>query len=202
MLLWEVVRVMQYSISVGAMWEVWSRNLTNLFITPLYLREYLLASVVSGLAKTALTLTTVSAISALLFDFDITSIGMQNLVLAFMNLAMFAVAIGLVIMGVIFRYGQRIQALAWGIIFLFQPLTAVYFPIYVLPAFLQDLAHAFPPTYVFESARNNLHDPATDWSAVAKPLVLNLVYLACSLAFFNFMYAGARRSGQFSKLGT
>jgi ABC-2 type transport system permease protein len=202
MLLWEVVRVMQYSISLGAMWEVWSRNLTNLFITPLYLREYLAAAVLSGTAKSVLILTTVSAISALLFEFSITSIGILNLALAFMNLSFFAFAIGLVIMGVIFRYGQRIQALAWGIIFLFQPLTAVYFPLDVLPPLLQDLALLLPPTYVFESARENLHDPATDWPNVIKPFVLNLVYVAGALIFFNLMYSGARHSGQFAKLGT
>jgi hypothetical protein len=39
MLLWEVVRVTQYSISIGAMWEVWSHNLTNLFVTPMAFSE-------------------------------------------------------------------------------------------------------------------------------------------------------------------
>ena len=202
MLLWEVVRITQYSISVGAMWEVWSRNLTNLFITPLRLSEYLMAAVISGAIKSALILATVSLIAVLLFDFDITGMGLANLALAFVNLSLFAIAVGLVILSVIFRYGTRIQALAWGVIFLFQPLTAVYFPIDTLPSALETIAYLFPPTYVFEAARDNLSDQRTDWDTVLTAFALNLVYLAAAMAFFGFMYAGSRRSGQFAKLGT
>jgi ABC-2 type transport system permease protein len=202
MLLWEVVRVTQYSISLGAMWEVWSRNLTNLFITPLRLHEYLIAAMISGAVKSVLILATVSLISGVLFEFDITSIGLANLALAFLNLSVFAFAVGLAILGVIFRYGTRIQALAWGVIFLFQPLTAVYFPVDVLPQVLQRIADIFPPTYVFEMARQNLSDQSIDWGLVLKPLALNVVYISCALWFFNLMYTGSRRSGQFAKLGT
>jgi ABC-2 type transport system permease protein len=201
MLLWEVVRVTQYSISVGAMWEVWSHNLTNLFITPLRLSEYLVAGVISGVAKSLLILTTVSMISAALFDFNILEMGLLNLVLAFANLTFFAVAIGLVILAIIFRYGTRIQALAWGVIFLFQPLTAVYFPVSTLPAFLRAIAELLPPTYVSEMARDSLSDQPTQWSLVLKPFLLNVVFLAVSLAFFNMMYKRSRNSGQFAKLG-
>ena len=202
MLLWEVVRVTQYSISLGAMWEVWSRNLTNLFVTPLRLQEYLVAAVISGAVKSALILTTVSLIAFTLFDFNITDMGAANLALAFVNLSIFSIAVGLVILGIIFRYGTRIQALAWGIIFLFQPLTAVYFPVETLPPALESLAHLLPPTYVFEMARDNLSDQSVQWDMVLVPLALNVVYITLALWFFNFMYAGSRRSGQFAKLGT
>jgi ABC-2 type transport system permease protein len=201
-LLWEVVRVTQYSISLGAMWEVWSRNLTNLFVTPLQLQEYLAAGIISGAIKSALILSAVSLIAVVLFDFRITDIGLANLVLAFVNLSAFAIAVGLVILGIIFRYGTRIQALAWGIIFLFQPLTAVYFPIDTLPPVLQQVAYALPPTYVFEMARDNLSARSIQWDMVLLPAALNLVYLAVAFVFFNLMYSSSRRSGQFAKLGT
>ena len=202
MLLWEVVRVTQYSISLGAMWEVWSRNLTNLFVTPLRLQEYLLAAVISGAVKAFVILSVVSLISFALFDFTITDVGIANLALAFVNLSIFSVAVGLAILGVVFRYGTRIQALAWGIIFLFQPLTAVYFPVATLPAVLVAVAHASRrPT----SSRWRATTSATrrvQWDMVLVPFALNLVYLALALWFFNVMYMASRRSGQFAKLGT
>jgi len=123
------------------------------------------------------------------------------LILAFINLSVFAIAVGLIILGIIFRYGTRIQALAWGVIFLFQPLTAVYFPLNTLPPFLRSVAHLFPPTYVFEAARKNLTDSGTDWGMVLAPMLINIVYIAGSLWFFTFMYRASRRSGQFAKLG-
>ncbi len=201
MLLWEVVRVTQYSITVGAMWEVWSRNLTNLFITPLQLQEYLLASIISATAKSLLILGTVSLISALLFDFNITSIGALALATAFFNLLLSGIAVGLMILGAIFRFGTRIQALAWGLIFLFQPLTAVYFPLETLPEFAQVLAAVLPPTHIFEMARDRLDGESLGLSDVLLPFALNVIYLAVSVAFFKYMYANSRRSGQFAKLG-
>ena len=104
--------------------------------------------------------------------------------------------------GIIFRYGTRIQALAWGVIFLFQPLTAVYFPLQTLPSVLRSFAHALPPTYVFEMARDNLSDQTIQWDMVLVPMALNVLYVSAALWFFNFMYVSSRRTGQFAKLGT
>src|SRR5205807_1299908 len=50
-LMWEIVRITQYSMSVGALWNVWSRNLSNMFITPLSMAEYIIAQMLSGLIK-------------------------------------------------------------------------------------------------------------------------------------------------------
>src|SRR5713226_4731031 len=49
MLLWEVLRVNQYSLSVGSLWNIWARNLSNMFIAPLSLTEYVVAHMLSGL---------------------------------------------------------------------------------------------------------------------------------------------------------
>ena len=42
--------------------------------------------------------------------------------------------------------------------FLFLPLTCVYYPVAVLPDFLQHVAWMLPPTYVFEGMRALLID--------------------------------------------
>ena len=34
-LMWEIIRVTQYSMSLGALWNVWSHNFSNMFIAPL-----------------------------------------------------------------------------------------------------------------------------------------------------------------------
>jgi len=200
MLLWEVLRVTQYSITVGAMWEVWSRNLTNFFVTPLLLQEYLLAAMISATVKSAIILLTVSVIAAVMFDFQLTSIGVGTLAFAFVNLFLSGVAVGLLILGAIFRFGTRIQALAWGLIFLFQPLTAVYFPITTLPDPAQWLAAALPPSYVFEISRDRLSGDSVSAASLLLPVALNMLYLVLSMAFFRTMYASSRRSGQFAKL--
>lgn len=198
-LLWEIIRVGQYSISVGAMWNVWSRNLSNLFIAPLSISEYLVTHVLSASLKAVVNLAVVAGLAALLFGFNLLVIGTANLALYFVNLLAFAVSSGIVILGLIFRFGTRIQALAWGLISLFQPLTAVIFPVNVLPRWLQYVAYAFPPTHVFEAARASLTDPAVQWGPTLIAFGLNGLYFLAGLWFFYAMYEKSKATGQFAR---
>ncbi len=200
MILWEIIRVIQYSVSVGALWNIWSRNLSNMFITPLSLKEYMIAGLISGIIKALLTLFIISFISISLFKFNIFQIGILNLSIYFINLTLFSWAIGIIILAFIFRYGTRIQALAWGAIFIFQPLTGSFFPIKVLPIALQKIAYFIPATHVFESARANLIDPSTNWTQIGIMSIENIIYLIISLWFFNKMFNKAKDTGQFAKM--
>lgn len=199
MILWEIIRITQYSISVGALWNIWSRNLSNMFVTPLTLSEYMLATMIAGIIKTGIILVLISVIAAFLFGFNILNIGIVNLLLALVNLTVFAWSVGVIILVVIFRYGQRIQALAWGLVFLFQPLTAAFFPVSVLPEPLRNLAYIFPPTYVFEAARLALINPSVNWNAMGMSFAQNIIYFVLSLWFFNFMFNKSKDIGQFAK---
>ncbi len=199
MILWEIIRITQYSMSVGALWNIWSRNLSNMFIAPLSLAEYMLAHMLSGTAKALLAFAGMWLIASYIFGFNILSLGPVNLTLFFANLTLFSWSTGIIILGVIFRYGTRIQALAWGLIFLFQPLTAAFFPVSVLPPALQTIAYLFPPTYVFEAARAALINPSVDWGMAGLALAENIVYFALSLQLFSFMFRKSKQTGQFAR---
>lgn len=198
-LLWEVIRVAQYSMSVGALWNIWSRNLSNMFITPLSIHEYLFTHMLSGAVKAFVVFAGVSAIAAGAFHFDIRTIGWMNLAVFFLQLVIFAYSTGIAILGLIFRFGNRIQAFAWALIALFQPLTATLFPVRILPPMLQRIAFFFPPTYVFEAARAALSDPRVNWNFALIAFVLNLFYFFLALWFFATMYRTSRTTGQFAR---
>lgn len=199
MLLWEVIRVNQYSISMGALWNIWSRNLSNLFIAPLTLREYIFSLMLSSVLKSALIFVMVATIASLAFKFNILDLGIFNLVLFFINLTLFAWTIGLLLLGLVFIFGTRIQALAWGLIFLFQPLSASFFPVSVLPKLLQPISYLLPATYVFEAARAALVNTATNWNLFGISLVENIVYLILAVIAFNMMFARSKKTGQFAR---
>lgn len=199
MLLWEIIRVAQYSLSVGAMWNVWSRNLSNLFIAPLSMAEYLGTAMLSAAVKAIGVLVLVSWLSAAAYGFNLAMLGWANLVLFTVNLLLFAYSSGLVILGLIFLFGTRIQAFAWGLVVLFQPLTAMFFPVAVLPWPLRMFAYALPPTHVFEAARAALVDPAVDWPQTAVAFGLNVVYFLASIGAFVWMYHKSQETGQFAR---
>lgn len=199
MILWEIIRITQYSISVGSLWNIWSRNLSNMFVAPLSLKEYMIASMIAGAVKTLIILLLIGFLSIVVFQFNIFQAGLINLFFFFINLTIFAWSIGFVILGFIFRFGTRIQALAWGLVFIFQPLTAAFFPVTILPQPLQWLAYLLPPTYVFEGARASLTNPAINWTQIAIAFGENIIYLILSIGFFSFMFQKSKDIGQFAK---
>jgi ABC-2 type transport system permease protein len=198
-LMWEIMRITQYSMSLGALWNVWSHNFSNMFISPLSMVEYVAAQMVSAVVKAVVLFGLVAAIAAFLFDFNLFNMGVGNLALSFLNLLWFAYSIGLFILGIIFRLGTRIQALAWGLVLIFQPLTAAYYPLAVMPPPLQAVARIFPPTYVFEAARAGLSTPEIHWDWTLIAAAENVVYFALSVWFFQYMYRRSRETGQFAR---
>jgi ABC-2 type transport system permease protein len=198
-LLWQVVSINQYNVTVSTMWSVWSHNLTNLFIAPISLREYLTAHVLAAGLRTL----AVSALLALgifwFFDFNILQLGAVNLVLFFINLSLFAWWLGIVLLGFIFRYGTRIQAIAWGVIFLFQPITAAFFPASVLSGPLQAVAYSLPATYVFEAAREALAGGGVNWRFAGIAFAMNILYFVLALLLFRQLFRRSKQTGQFAR---
>lgn len=199
MILWQIVYITQYSISVGSLWNIWSRNLSNMFIAPITLTEYMSAYIFSGILKSILTFLIFSFTAIFFFNFNIFELGSINLILFFVNMVIFAASTGMAILGAIFRYGTRIQSLAWGVIFIIQPLTAAFFPVSVLPTPLQKIAYLFPPTYIFEAARTSLNKPGISWDMIGISFVINIAYFILAIIFFNYMFRKAKDSGQFAR---
>ncbi len=198
--LWEIVRVTQYSISVSSMWNIWSRNFGNMFVAPLTFFEYLVGRILVAVTKSLVTLAIVASMAQAFFDLHILSLGIANLALFFVNLSVFAWSLGLIILGIIFVFGIRLAALSWGVVFLFQPLCAAYFPVSLLPQPLRGIALALPPTHVFEAARRGLTHSGIDLTQALWMCGLNAVYLTATILLFRWMLGRSQSSGQFVKL--
>ena len=200
MILWQVINITQYSIAVGCLWDVWARNLTNIFITPISIAEYLVSYAISGAIKALIVIILGSILSFFVFRFNILQLGLINLLLYFINLLLFAFTFGIIILSLLFRFGTRIQAFAWGLITFFQPLMAVIYPVSILPEPLKTLAYVFPPTYIFEAARISINTAQIQWSAVLIAIILNAIWFLLAVTFFNYMFRKSREIGQFAKL--
>ena len=196
---WQLLTVMQYNITVSSMWSIWSHNLTNIFIAPISVKEYLVAGAVSAAFRSLVVASLLFLGAWLVFGFNVFDLGMANMGLFTLNLLLFGCALGIAFLGVIFRFGVRIQAISWGAIYVIQPITAAFFPVGVLPGFLQAIAYALPPTYVFEAARQALTNPGVNWRYSLVSLGLNLLYLVGSILLFLYFFKKSRQSGQFAR---
>ncbi len=200
MLLWGVIWIVQYSVTLGSLWNIWSRNLSNLFVAPISLAEYMTAHTLSGLLKALVVLLVNSVMSVFVFGFNLFDMGLLTLVLAFINFSMFAYALGILLLGLIWQYGTRIQAISWSLVGLIQPVVAAFYPLEVLPYVIQGVAILFSPTFVFEATRYALQsggDVAWDMFLIA--FVQNVAYCIVATKLFVRMYNRSRDSGQFSR---
>jgi ABC-2 type transport system permease protein len=199
MLLWQVIAIVAYSVAVGSMWNIWSRNLSNMFVSPLRVSEYVGAQFLSGCVKALGLIVLGAGLGIWFFDFNVFAIGALNVALVFVVLALFGLAIALVSLGLIFRFGTRLAALSWSLPWLFQPLSAAFFPLSYLPSAMQWIARALAPTYGFEAAREALEHGGVDWQLFALGLTLDFAYCAAAVLFFRYMFKKSKESGQLAR---
>jgi ABC-2 type transport system permease protein len=75
------------------------------------------------------------------------------------------------------------------------PLACIYYPVTVLPHWLQYVAWALPPTYVFEGMRSLLIDHVFRVDLMVDALLINVVLFITSFAIFLALLRSARRHG-------
>jgi ABC-2 type transport system permease protein len=119
----------------------------------------------------------------------------------FFNLMLTSWAIGIFVSGLILRNGMGAENLAWSIMFLFMPLTCVYYPVAILPTWLQPVAWLLPPTYVFEGMRALVIDKIFRPELMLEALALNAVLFAAGAFGFLQLLRGARRVGSLTQSG-
>src|SRR5690606_17924862 len=198
MIFWDIMYRSQQGVTLPFLEDMWGRSILNVFISPIRPAEMLAATVVVSLTKILLTATFISLLAYLFYAFDITLLGIP-LVPCFLNLLVTGWAVGLVTTALIIRWGQAAEALAWGVPFLLQPFSAVFYPVAVLPAWLQPVSLALPTTHVFEGMREVLSTDALTWTHLAWAIGLNAVWLGLAFAYFRWMLTRARQEGLLAK---
>ena len=91
---WEIIVVMQYNMTLSSLWNIWSHNLTNVFITPISTAEYLLAHALSALARAVLVIGLICLMAYVAFGFNIFEIDLATLLLGIFNMIVFAFWLG------------------------------------------------------------------------------------------------------------
>jgi ABC-2 type transport system permease protein len=95
----------------------------------------------------------------------------------------------------ILRWGLGAEELAWASIFLIAPVSGVYYPIAVLPAWLRPVAYAVPSSHVFEGMRAVLREGALHWDRLGIALALDALYVAIGASLFAWAVRYARVHG-------
>jgi len=199
-LLWDVLFRGQLGISLVFMEEMWSRNLGHLFVSPLRPYELVASLIFMSLIRTIIGVGGAALVAIPLFHYNIFDIGLP-LISFFINLIIFGWAIGLTVSGVVLRYGLGAESVAWVAVFALQPLCAIFYPVSVLPSWLQPVAWCLPASHVFEGMRELLFQHTFNSSHLYAAMGLNVIFLAGGIAAFLAYFRKARERGLLLQVG-
>ena len=199
-LLWDVMFRSNIGVAVSFLEEMWSRNLAQLFASPLRPYEFALSLLFISLIRTIVGVVPAALLAIPLYSYSIFEMGLP-LIAFFLNLMLFGGAIGLAVSGLVLRFGLGAESLAWVGIFIFAPFSGIYYPIAILPEWLQPIAWALPSAHVFEGMRSILIHEVFDFDLFFNAVSLNIVYLAGGMGLFLYVLRIARIKGLLMQVG-
>lgn len=199
-LLWDVMFRGNIGVAISFLEEMWSRNLAQLFASPLRPYEWAISLLTISMLRTLIGIVPAALLAIPLYHYSIFTLGLP-LVAFFFSLLVFGAALGLAVSGLILRYGMGAESLAWVAIFAFAPLSGIYYPVATLPSWLQPVALCLPSAHVFEGMRSILVDNVFRLDHLLYAAGLNVVFLALGLGIFLYTFRIARQRGLLLQVG-
>ena len=199
-LLWEVALRSQMGVAISFMEEIWSRNLGHVFVSPLRPRELVGALIGISAIRTAIGVAPAVLLAWLLYAFNLLAIG-PVLILFFVNLLIMGWWVALGVVSLILRHGAGAEALAWSVLFGLTPISAVFYPVAVLPAAIRPVALALPSAHVFEGMRAVMQTGAIRWDHLAAAFALNGLWMVAAALVFAHQFRAARERGALLNIG-
>ena len=190
------------SISYNMMFleEIWSRNFTNLFISPIKIKEIIAALTLTAIVRTLIGMVPAAIIAIPLFGVSIFKIGLP-LIALLLALYIFGVTLGLLVTSGLVRFGPSFENIAWASLFFLAPLGCIYYPIEILPEWLQLIAKILPLVHIFEEMRNILINDIISYTQILIAITISFLYFILGIFVFYFSYHGAKIRGTLINIG-
>ncbi len=180
--------------------EIWSRNFTNLFITPIKISEIIISLVFTALIRALIGLIPAILLTSPIFGISLFDLGIP-LAFLFLSLYLFGITLGLLVSAGLLRYGPSFENIAWSTMFLLAPFGCIYYPIETLPEIFQSVAYTLPLVYIFEEVRNILVNQVVQYENIVQAFYLNTFYLISAILLFYYSYEKARDKGTLINIG-
>jgi ABC-2 type transport system permease protein len=192
--LWHVVYQAQIALATGFLEETWSRNVLNLFTTPIREWEYIAGVVVFGIVKLIIGVGAVVLVAWSVYAFHITELGFGLIPIAVL-LMVIGMAIALFVIGLVLRFGSGAEAFAWGILFAVMPVSGVFYPVSALPTGIRPIAQALPTTHTFEVGQALAQGQPLPWGQLGIAVGSTAALLAVSCLYAGWMLRLFRERG-------
>jgi len=193
-LLWDFCTRIMQGVSTAFLEDVWSRNFLNLFASPLSISEYISGLVITSVLTSSVGVIVMIILATGIFHLHFFSMG-PPLFAFLMVLFGFGISLGIFASAIVLRLGPASEWLLWPLPALLSPFAAVFYPLAVLPHWMQWIAHALPPAYVFEGMRALLAGQSFPAALLLQGSLVAIFELLLAAYFYARVYRHAVRTG-------
>jgi len=194
MVLWQLVVQTNFVVSKNALLELYSANIVNLFTTPIYLREWLVACTVLAAGVACIVLLFCSLIALTFFGYNPLILG-YLLFPVVLNLYVSGIALGTFVTGLLFYYGLRAQTVTYILGWIFGLISGSYYPADVLPLPFWLIARCLPLSYAFDVVRYHHLGATFVWQNLLIAALLNAFYLVLATTVLHRLFNRTLRYG-------
>jgi ABC-2 type transport system permease protein len=194
------VQVCQLDVAYALLYDVWSKAVKHGFVAPVGVRHLLLGSLLVGIMRGALVFFFLAAASLVLFDFNFIGVGFLPMALFVFGLFLNAAVVGLLVCILVLVFGNRAEVAAWSMVSLMMLVCGIYYPISILPGWVQVVAEGIPLTYLLEYYRQFFGFESHVAHVLLKGYVLVAAYLALEILVMKAALTRAKRMGILVKL--
>jgi len=193
-LLWDFFGRVMFGVTTAFLEDVWSRNFLNLFASPMTLTDYVGGLVLSSIATSCVGLVVMVLIAGAVFGLSLFSYGVT--VLPFiLVLFLFGIAMGIFATAIVLRLGPAAEWFIWHLPALISPFVSVFYPLTILPHWMQWVGRLLPPSYVFESLRATVRGHRPWWAGLVVSSLFAALYIALAAFTFTRVFRFAVRTG-------
>jgi ABC-2 type transport system permease protein len=193
-LCWDFLTRVMHGVTMAFFEDVWARNFLNVFATPITIADYLGGLVLASVATSAVGLAVMLAVAVALFGLSFAPLGLA-LAAYLAVLFVFGIALGIFGSALVLRLGPAAEWFVWPIPAILSPFAGVFYPIAILPGWMQTVARLLPPAHVFEGMRSALAGQAIPPASLAWGGGLAVAYLGLACWFFARVHRYAVRTG-------
>jgi len=193
-LLWQTTARSSIIVASTFIEEIMANNLVNLFSLPLRISEWI--SGVILFSSILISFTNLYCMGLIYLFYNIPVFKMLWVTLLFAPpLFLSGIALGFFCLQIIVSLGKRAQELAFILSWFFAPLCGAFYPLDILPEWIQQISYCFPMAYAFEGMRNYMIHSINPANYIIISYALSAVYLAVAVALFIFFFNRTKIKG-------
>jgi ABC-2 type transport system permease protein len=171
----------------------------HIFASPIKVSELMISLSILGIVRSFMAFLVMISVSFVLYQFNIFTFNLAHFAMFISILLLFAWGLGLLISSLVFRYGTRVQVLAWSTIWVLQPFSCVFYPVSALPSWAGKIAIILPTTHIFEQLRASLAGQALNYGSIMYAIIGSILFLVVMTFVISKSIEKAKISGRIAK---